>query len=116
MVASREMGLSHAFRSSDWQQYSLYSINDVNLNRKKLGKFLGERTKSIKDRPYTLEEIHRMIEVANERAKTIVLILASTGMRIGGRAGLKLHSLQKIEEEYKLYKETIYENIQRDNL
>jgi hypothetical protein len=45
---------------------AFYSINDLQLNRKKLGKFLGEEIKRQKDRPYTLGEIHRMLDVADE--------------------------------------------------
>ena len=55
----------------------------MNLNRKKLGKFLGEEAKAHKDCAYTLEEIHRMVDVADERMKTVILLLASTGMRVG---------------------------------
>ena len=82
---------------------AFYSINDLQLNRKKLGKFLGEEVKRQKDRPYTLEEIHRMLDVADERGKAIILLLTSTGMRIGALCGLSFRHLQRIEE-YDLYK------------
>jgi integrase len=108
LVSTREM--SYASRSLRLAALmAFYSINDVNLNRRKLGIFLGEESKIHKDRPYTVEEIHRMIDVADERTKVIVLLLASTGMRIGGLVGLKLSHLQKIES-YQLYKVTMYEN------
>jgi integrase len=88
---------------------SLYSINDVTLNRKRLGKFLGPQQRQVKDRPYTMEEISKMLNVSDERMKVIVLLLASTGMRVGGLAGLKISSLHKIEE-FELYHVTVYEN------
>jgi integrase len=88
---------------------AFYSINDVTLNRRKLGKFLGPQQRQVKDRPYTLEEISRMLNVSDERMKVIVLLLTSTGMRIGGLAGLKISSLQKIEE-FQLYRVCVYEN------
>jgi integrase len=88
---------------------AFYSINDLQLNRKKLGKFLGEEIKRQKDRPYTLEEIHRMLDVADERGKAIILLLTSTGMRIGALSGLRFGHLQRIDE-YDLYKVTVYEN------
>jgi integrase len=87
---------------------TFYSINDVILNRKRLGKFLGPRQKHVNDRPYTLEEIEKMLKASDERMRCVVLILTSTGMRIGGLAGLKISSLTKIEE-YGLYCVTVYE-------
>jgi hypothetical protein len=42
--------------------------------------------------------------------RVIVLILTSTGIRIGGLAGLKISSLKKIEEfGLTLYRLTVYE-------
>jgi integrase len=87
---------------------SFYSINDVILNRKRLGKLLGPRQKRVRDRPYTLEEISKMLSVSDERMRCIVLILTSTGMRVGGLAGLKISSLTKIGK-YGLYRLTVYE-------
>jgi integrase len=92
---------------------AFYSINDLQLNRRKLGKFLGEDVKRQKDRPYTLEEIHRMLDVADERGKAIILLLTSTGMRIRALGELRFRHLQKIEE-YDLYKVTVYENTKEE--
>lgn len=88
---------------------AFYSINDFTLNRKKLGKFLGPRQKQVKDRPYTLEEISQMLNVSDEKMKVIVLLLTSTGMRLGGLVGLKVSGLQKVDD-YHLYRVTVYEN------
>ena len=108
LVSERRM--SHDSRSLRLAALSaFYSINDVNLNRRKLKKFLGEQKKIHKDRPYTLEEIHSMVDVTDQRTKVIVLLFASTGMRIGGLTGLRLSHLQKIKE-YNLYRLTVYEN------
>jgi hypothetical protein len=62
----------------------------------------------LKDRPYTIEELTKMLNVSDERMKCIVLILTSTGMRCGGIAGLKIGNILKIEE-YSLYKITVFE-------
>ena len=48
-----------------------------------------------------------MLAVSDERMRVIVLFLASTGMRIGGLAGLKISSLEKIEE-HGLYRLNVY--------
>jgi integrase len=102
-------GLSRATKSLRMAAVvSLYSINDVTLNRKRLSKFLGPKQRLLKDRPYTIEEISKMLNVSDERMKVIVLILASTGMRLGGLSGLKLGNIHKIEE-FHLYRITVYE-------
>jgi integrase len=102
-------GLSRATKSLRMAAIvSLYSINDVTLNRKRLGKFLGPKQRLLKDRPYTIEEISKMLNVSDERMKVIILILASTGMRLGGLSGLKVGNIHKIEE-FHLYRLTVYE-------
>lgn len=60
-----------------------------------------------KDRAYTHEEIHTLLDIADERFRTIILILASTGIRIGALSLLKLKHLQ----DSKL---TVYENTKEE--
>jgi hypothetical protein len=50
-----------------------------------------------------------MLNVSDEKMKVIVLLLTSTGMRLGRLAGLKISSLQKIEE-FQLYRVSVYDN------
>ena len=77
--------------------------------KKESGKYLPEFKKSKKDRPYTYEEIHRLLDIADERMRTIILLLASTGMRIGAIPSLRLRNLEKIPE-LGIYKITVCEN------
>lgn len=86
-----------------------YEMNDVVINWKKVTYYLGENTKSFKDRAYTTDEIQRLLTKADERMRVIILLLASTGMRIGAIPSLKLKHLTKVEN-YNLYQITIYEN------
>ena len=46
-----------------------------------------------KDRVYATEEIQQLLVKADERTRVVVLLLASTGMRIGAIPGLKLEHL-----------------------
>jgi len=62
---------------------SLYSINDVILNRKKINKFVPESRKMRSDKSYTREQISKLLEIADERMRVIILLLASSGIRIG---------------------------------
>ena len=94
-----------------------YEMNDVILNWKKISNYLGENTKLLKDRAYTTEEIQQLLIKADERTRVVVLLLASTGMRIGAIPDLKLKHLTRIEDpsfglssSLYLYQITVYEN------
>lgn len=65
-------------------------MNDIVINARKISKFVGEPTKLHEDRPYTHEEILRLLNVCDLRMKALVLLLASTGMRIGALPSLKV--------------------------
>jgi integrase len=86
-------------------------VNDVVvLNWKKIKNFIRSSQKtgneiSGKDRGYTHEEIQKILEFSDQRIKTAFLILASTGMRIGGLGPLKVGDLQRITD---IYKVTVY--------
>jgi len=86
-----------------------YRTKRVYLNAKHMNEYLPEFKKSKKDRPYTYEEIHRLLDVADERMRTIILLLASTGMRIGAIPGLRLRNIEKVSE-LDIYKIIVYEN------
>jgi integrase len=71
-----------------------YQINDVVLNVRKIGKFMPEHRLVKKDRAWTQDEIGKMLQVADLRMKTVILILASSGCRLGAVPLLKLRNLQ----------------------
>jgi integrase len=70
-----------------------YDLNEVILNKKKIYRYLGEEEKPIENRGYTTEEIAKMLEVCDERVKALILLLASTGVRIRAIVDLKLEDL-----------------------
>lgn len=90
-----------------------YEMNDVLLNWKKLSNYLGENTKVSKDRAYTTEEIQLLLAKADERMRVVILLLASTGMRVGAVPDLRLKHLIKVEE-FNLYQITVYENTKEE--
>jgi hypothetical protein len=47
----------------------LYIMNDIRINERKIGKFLGERTVKNRDRAYTYEEIKKLLDAADSRPK-----------------------------------------------
>jgi Phage integrase family. len=72
-----------------------YDINDILLNWKKINAFLGQNNKVVNDRAYTKQEIALLLEKANERMKVVILLLASTEMRIGAIPALRIRNLKK---------------------
>jgi integrase len=72
-----------------------YDINDILLNWKKINAFLGQNNKVVNDRAYTKQEIALSLEKANERMKVLILLLASTEMRIGAIPALRIRNLKK---------------------
>jgi integrase len=89
---------------------SFYTANDVILNTKQLRKFLGQKKQVVRDggREYKYEEIARLLEFCDYRAKVVVLLMASTGMRVEALVNLKKRHLQELKE-YNLYQIIVYE-------
>jgi len=88
---------------------SYYKINDVVLNTKKISRFMPERRRIKKDRAYTHSEISKMLEIADERMRAVILLLSSSGIRIGAIQSIKLRNLK----DSKL---TVYEDFKEEYL
>jgi integrase len=69
--------------------FHFLEMNDVNLNKKKIKRFVPPDESSLNDRAYTHEEIANILLKCDDRARVIVLLMASTGMRVGA-----IHTLQ----------------------
>ena len=74
-----------------------YDMNDITgLNWKKISSFIGENIKTVKDRPYTKEEISKLLDAAQDkRLKIAILLMCGSGLRIGSLTGLKMQNLQR---------------------
>jgi hypothetical protein len=89
--------------------FTFYQLNDIILNRKKVSRYLGEYKRVVKkDQAYTTEQIQTALQNADHRMRMIILLLASTGCRIGSLPGLTLGNLSKLPD-YGLYRITFYE-------
>jgi site-specific recombinase XerC len=75
-----------------------YETNDVELKWKKIKTYIGSRKKKMKDRAYTREEIAKMLEKANQRERLVVLLMCSSGMRVGALPFLKIRNLERIDK------------------
>jgi integrase len=89
-----------------------FEMNDIILNKKKLSRFLPEDVSDHTDRAYMHEEIQQMLQRCDQRSRVIILLMASTGMRIGAIPVLQIGHLEKIVE-HNLYKITVYANFPR---
>ena len=91
---------------------TFFKINDVVLNTDKIARFMPENRKSNKDRSYTHQEIGRLLEVADERMRAVILLSCSSGCRIGAIPSLRISNLEKISLDpiTSIYKITVYEN------
>jgi integrase len=91
--------------------FHFYTINRINLNKKYVSKFCGKRRKVMSDTAYTHSQIEIMLSTSSDlRQKVIVLLLASTGMRVGAIHSLVLSNLRRVDvgTQY-LYKVIVYE-------
>jgi integrase len=91
-----------------------FSINDVTINRKKIKKFMSESENKYEYRSYTHAEIASLLNISDEREKTIILILASTGMRVGAVHPLRLKDLKKCnvnEQGGYIYQIQLHQNL-----
>jgi integrase len=90
-------------------------MNDYHLNVKKIRRFLPEDESEYytKDRPYSVKEIEQILSKCDVRSRTMVLIMASTGMRIGGLRELRIGDIRKIDE-FGLYLIWVYNRYRRD--
>lgn len=93
-----------------------YRMNRVILDTKNIHEYLPEFRKSKKDRAYMYEEIQRLLDVADERMRAIILLLASSGMRVGAIPFLRLRNLEKIKISFEteIYKITVYEGFNEE--
>jgi integrase len=96
--------------------FHFFEINDYELNTKKIKRFMPAEDESdyyAKDRPYSVNEIEQILSKCDVRARACVLIMASTGMRIGGLKDLQIGDLKKIDE-FGLYMIWVYNRSRKD--
>src|SRR6187551_1166291 len=74
--------------------YHFYAMNDVTLNKVKIGKFKPEFVRTKKDRAYSHSEIGKMLQNAELRMKICILLMATSGLRLGGLPLLKLKNIE----------------------
>lgn len=105
-------GLSHGYINLSMSAiFHLTDMNDILLNKRKIGKFQGEDRKMNKDRGYSHEEIKLLANTGSYRFRALVLLLPSTGARLGSIPSLLCRHLERKGDVYKV---TLYENTKEE--
>ena len=96
-----------------------YDVNDVTTRRKKISKFLSNddivtldndnnnNDSGNGDKPYTREQIAKLLGFADIRTKVMILLMCSSGMRIGALPTLKVGDLIEIPK-HNVYQIRVY--------
>lgn len=95
--------------------FHFFEMNDIVLNKRKITRFIppDESAGDFMDGVYTVEEISRIVnEGCNDlRTKLMVMLMASTGMRIGALPGLlvgHLHEMFLAQSNVRIYMAQVY--------
>ena len=91
------------------------SNDKMGINWKKIRKLLGKKHKPKKSRPYTTEEIKRMLHSTKDlRSKALILFLSASGVRRGAIPELKIKHLKQMSNDCLAV--TIYEGSNEEYL
>jgi integrase len=77
---------------------SFLEFNEIVLPWKKIAKFYPEDVTN-SYRSYTKEEIAKLLSIADLRDRCIILLMASSGIRVGAIKSLKVKSLKRLDNE-----------------
>jgi integrase len=72
------------------------SVNDITLNNAKINRFIPPNVRNKKTRPYTIREIQKLLDIADERMRSVILLASSSGLRSGAIPGLNIGSCESM--------------------
>lgn len=108
LLELKAQGLSYSSRKSRYSAMKKFlESNEITLNWKKIAASLGEELRVAEDRPYTTDEIQTLVDKADLRLKVVILLMASSGVRIGAIPGITRRHLTWIED-FELYSIKVY--------
>ncbi|MGH9976215.1 MAG: tyrosine-type recombinase/integrase [Nitrososphaeraceae archaeon] len=83
--------------------------NDIELNKRKLRRYYPSDESTNDDRPYSREEIAKVLSVCDLREKAMILLMTSSGVRIGALCSMQISDLTEVDfQGSKLYKVQVY--------
>jgi integrase len=90
-------------------------MNDIPLNKGKITRFIPPDESTRRDKAYRVEDIGAIIgSGCDERTKVMVLLMASTGCRIGALPDLRVRDLTLVPE-HNLYRIHVYATSKQDS-
>lgn len=96
--------------------FHFYEMNDIIINKRKITRFIPQddsnETAERIDRAYTHEEISQIIQSTDLRGKVIIMLMASSGMRMGAISGLFIGHLTELPK-FNLYRIMVYASSKR---
>ena len=78
------------------------TMNDISVNWAKLSRKLPKGRQAADDRPPTLEEVRKILQYPDRRIKPVVLVMLSSGIRVGSWDHLRWGHIEKVEVGGKL--------------
>lgn len=114
IISSTEKGMKYAAILNYIKPVITFAkINDLMVNSKKINRYMPPNVRTKKTTAYTHEQISKLLEVADERMKAVILLCSSAGLRIGSIPSLNWGSLQEVSAGAgaggDLYQITVYE-------
>lgn len=81
-----------------------FENNDIELNRRKVTRYYPSDESTKDDRSYTVKEIQRILSVCDLREKAMILLMTSTGVRIGSLCSMLISDLTEVDFRIKIVK------------
>jgi integrase len=82
---------------------NFYEMNDVeDIKWRKLKRYVGEEIPEHDDRRYTHEEVDILVQNANLKLKSAILLMASSGCRVGAVPSMLVGHLERRGDLYKI--------------
>jgi site-specific recombinase XerC len=75
----------------------IHNLNTINWKR--ITKSLPKAVMAANDRAPTVEEIRKLLEYSDRRLKALILVMCSSGLRVGGWDSLKWAHVKPVERE-----------------
>ena len=86
-----------------------FDNNDIELNKRKIRRYFPSDESVKEDRPYTREEISKILSVCDLRSKALIRLMVSSGMRVGATYNMRLGDLVETQfGNHCLYKIFVY--------
>lgn len=71
--------------------------NDIELNKRKVRRYYPSDESVNDDRPYSTEEIVKILSVCDLRSKAMILLMVSAGVRIGSLSSIQIGDLIEVK-------------------